>query len=70
VLDNEQTMREYGSQAILWQTAGEPARALELSAEGILKGAELGPERSRRDRSWSGWPRWQRRTTRQSWRAE
>ncbi|HZR92658.1 MAG TPA: saccharopine dehydrogenase C-terminal domain-containing protein [Gaiellaceae bacterium] len=45
VADNEQTMREYGSQAVVWQTALNPAAALELLARGDWKGAGVvGPE--------------------------
>jgi saccharopine dehydrogenase (NAD+, L-lysine forming) len=45
VVDNEHTMREYGSQAVVWQTAVNPAVALELLNEGVWKGAGvLGPE--------------------------
>jgi saccharopine dehydrogenase (NAD+, L-lysine forming) len=45
VADNEQTMREYGSQAVLWQTAINPVLALELLGDGTWKGAGvLGPE--------------------------
>ena len=45
VVDNEQTMREYGSQAVVWQTAVNPVVALELLAEGAWQGAGvLGPE--------------------------
>jgi len=45
VADNETTMREYGSQAVVWQTAINPAIALELLAEGYWKGmGVLGPE--------------------------
>jgi len=45
VADNEQTMREYGSQAVVWQTAINPVVALELLAGGIWEGAGvLGPE--------------------------
>jgi saccharopine dehydrogenase-like NADP-dependent oxidoreductase len=45
VADNEQTMREYGSQAVVWQTALNPVVALELLAEGVWEGAGvLGPE--------------------------
>ncbi len=39
VADNETTMREYGSQAVLWQTAVCPVVALELIARGSWKGA-------------------------------
>jgi saccharopine dehydrogenase-like NADP-dependent oxidoreductase len=45
VVDNEQTMREYGSQAVVWQTAVNPVVALELLNEGLWKGTGvLGPE--------------------------
>jgi saccharopine dehydrogenase (NAD+, L-lysine-forming) len=45
VVDNEHTMREYGSQAVVWQTAVNPVVALELLDEGTWKGAGvLGPE--------------------------
>ena len=45
VVDNEQTMREYGSQAVVWQTAINPAVALELLDRGAWKGTGvLGPE--------------------------
>ena len=45
VADNETTMREYGSQAVVWQTAINPVIALELLANGAWKGAGvLGPE--------------------------
>ena len=36
VVDNEWTMREYGSQAVVWQTAINPVVALELLATGTL----------------------------------
>jgi saccharopine dehydrogenase-like NADP-dependent oxidoreductase len=39
VADNETTMREYGSQAVLWQTAICPVVALELLARGNWKGS-------------------------------
>ena len=39
VADNETTMREYGSQAVLWQTAICPVVALELIARGNWKGS-------------------------------
>jgi saccharopine dehydrogenase-like NADP-dependent oxidoreductase len=43
--DNEWTMREYGSQAVVWQTAINPVVALELLARGDWKGTGvLGPE--------------------------
>jgi saccharopine dehydrogenase (NAD+, L-lysine forming) len=45
VVDNEETMREYSSQAVLWQTAINPAVALELLDRGIWRGkGVLGPE--------------------------
>ena len=45
VADNEQTMRKYGAQAVVWQTAINPVIALELIAEGVWAGAGvLGPE--------------------------
>jgi saccharopine dehydrogenase (NAD+, L-lysine-forming) len=45
VVDNEWTMREYGSQAVVWQTAINPVCALELLARGDWKGSGvLGPE--------------------------
>jgi saccharopine dehydrogenase (NAD+, L-lysine forming) len=45
VADNETTMREYDSQAVVWQTAINPAIALELLAGGDWKGTGvLGPE--------------------------
>ena len=45
VVDNEWSMREYGAQAVVWQTAINPVVALELLATGAWKGAGvLGPE--------------------------
>lgn len=45
VADNEWTMREYGTQAVVWQTAMNPVIALELLASGVWSGAGvLGPE--------------------------
>jgi saccharopine dehydrogenase-like NADP-dependent oxidoreductase len=45
VVDNEQTMRDYSSQAVVWQTAINPVVALELLNEGAWAGAGvLGPE--------------------------
>jgi saccharopine dehydrogenase-like NADP-dependent oxidoreductase len=45
VADNEQTMREYGCQAVVWQTAINPVLALELLEDGSWKGTGvLGPE--------------------------
>jgi saccharopine dehydrogenase (NAD+, L-lysine-forming) len=45
LVDNEQTMREYGSQAVVWQTAVNPVVALELLDQGTWQGAGvLGPE--------------------------
>jgi saccharopine dehydrogenase-like NADP-dependent oxidoreductase len=45
VVDNEWSMREYGSQAVVWQTAINPIIALELLADGVWSGTGvLGPE--------------------------
>ena len=45
VVDNADTMRDYGSQAVVWQTAINPVVALELLADGTWSGAGvLGPE--------------------------
>ncbi|WP_182376782.1 saccharopine dehydrogenase C-terminal domain-containing protein [Nocardioides sp. WS12] len=45
VVDNEQTMAEYGHQCVVWQTAINPVIALELLATGVWQGAGvLGPE--------------------------
>ncbi len=45
VVDNEWSMREYGHQCVVWQTAVNPVVALELLARGTWKGAGvLGPE--------------------------
>jgi saccharopine dehydrogenase-like NADP-dependent oxidoreductase len=45
VVDNEWSMREYGAQAVVWQTAVNPVIALELIAAGTWTGAGvLGPE--------------------------
>jgi saccharopine dehydrogenase (NAD+, L-lysine forming) len=45
VVDNEWSMREYGSQAVVWQTAINPVIALELLASGTWSGqGVLGPE--------------------------
>jgi saccharopine dehydrogenase (NAD+, L-lysine-forming) len=45
VVDNETTMREYASQAVVWQTAINPVVALELLDEGLWQGVGvLGPE--------------------------
>ncbi len=45
VADNEETMREYQSQAVVWQTAINPVIALELLSTGDWKGTGvLGPE--------------------------
>jgi saccharopine dehydrogenase (NAD+, L-lysine-forming) len=44
-VDNEWSMREYGSQCVVWQTAINPVVALELLAAGTWSGAGvLGPE--------------------------
>jgi saccharopine dehydrogenase (NAD+, L-lysine-forming) len=45
VVDNEWSMREYGHQAVAWQTAINPVVALELLASGAWSGrGVLGPE--------------------------
>jgi saccharopine dehydrogenase-like NADP-dependent oxidoreductase len=45
VVDNAWSMAEYGSQAVVWQTAVNPVVALELLAAGTWSGAGvLGPE--------------------------
>jgi saccharopine dehydrogenase-like NADP-dependent oxidoreductase len=45
VVDNEWSMREYGTQAVVWQTAVNPVVALELLASGRWTGSGvLGPE--------------------------
>ncbi len=45
VVDNETTMRDYGSQVVVWQTAVNPAAALELLDRGDWRGSGvLGPE--------------------------
>jgi saccharopine dehydrogenase (NAD+, L-lysine forming) len=45
LVDNAWSMREYGSQAVVWQTAVNPVVALELLAAGTWQGAGvLGPE--------------------------
>jgi saccharopine dehydrogenase-like NADP-dependent oxidoreductase len=44
-VDNEWSMREYGAQAVVWQTAVNPVVALELIDSGVWSGAGvLGPE--------------------------
>jgi saccharopine dehydrogenase (NAD+, L-lysine-forming) len=45
VVDNQWSMKEYGHQAVVWQTAVNPVVALELLAGGTWQGAGvLGPE--------------------------
>ncbi len=45
VVDNQWSMREYGHQCVVWQTAVNPVIALELLATGVWEGAGvLGPE--------------------------
>ncbi|MEU0598075.1 saccharopine dehydrogenase C-terminal domain-containing protein [Streptomyces sp. NPDC006393] len=45
VVDNQWSMREYGSQAVVWQTAVNPVVALELLSTGDWSGkGVLGPE--------------------------
>jgi saccharopine dehydrogenase (NAD+, L-lysine-forming) len=45
VVDNEESMRRDGAQAVVWQTALNPVVALELLATGVWQGeGVLGPE--------------------------
>ncbi len=45
VADNEACMRQYGVQAVVWQTAVNPVMAMELLETGVWKGrGVLGPE--------------------------
>lgn len=45
VVDNADTMRDFGTQCVVWQTAINPVVALELLAAGTWSGAGvLGPE--------------------------
>jgi saccharopine dehydrogenase-like NADP-dependent oxidoreductase len=45
VVDNADSMREYGAQCVVWQTAINPVVALELLADGTWSGSGvLGPE--------------------------
>jgi saccharopine dehydrogenase-like NADP-dependent oxidoreductase len=45
VADNQECMRRYGVQAVVWQTAVNPVIAMELLHDGTWKGAGvLGPE--------------------------
>jgi saccharopine dehydrogenase-like NADP-dependent oxidoreductase len=45
VVDNAWSMREFGHQAVVWQTAVMPAVAIELMAHGIWSGVGIvGPE--------------------------
>lgn len=45
VSDNADSMRDYGAQCVVWQTALNPVIALELLATGVWAGAGiLGPE--------------------------
>ena len=45
LVHNDWSMREYGAQAVVWQTAVNPIVALELLAAGVWRGAGvLGPE--------------------------
>ena len=44
VVDNEETWRRDGAQAVVWQTALNPAIALELLANGVVGHGVLGPE--------------------------
>ena len=70
VVDNAWSMREYGSQAVVWQTALNPAVALELLAEGRgTVPACSAPRRSRRGRTSTSSPSSARRTACSSWRS-
>ena len=54
VVDNEWSMREYGAQCVVWQTAINPVVALELLAAGAWSGTGvLGPEALPPSRSWT-----------------
>ena len=57
VVDNEWSMREYGAQAVVWQTALNPVVALELlaTAHGRARACSA-RRRSRRGRSSTSWP--------------
>ena len=45
IVDNDWSMKEYGHQAVVWQTAINPVVALEMLATGAWQGAGvLGPE--------------------------
>jgi saccharopine dehydrogenase-like NADP-dependent oxidoreductase len=45
IVDNEWTMREFGHQAVVWQTAVHPVVAVELIAQGVWNDAGVrGPE--------------------------
>ena len=45
IVDNEWTMREFGHQAVVWQTAVHPVVAAELLAHGVWTGSGVnGPE--------------------------
>jgi len=45
VADNEESMRKYGVQSVVWQTAVNPVIAMELLASGVWKGVGvMGPE--------------------------
>lgn len=45
VVDNADSMRDFGAQCVVWQTAINPVVALELLAKGVWKGTGvLGPE--------------------------
>ena len=66
VVDNETTMREYGTQAVVWQTAVNPvgrAGAARPRGPGGAAGV-LGPEAFPPRRSWSAWRSWGSRTGR------
>jgi len=45
IVDNAWSMREFGHQAVVWQTAVMPAVAIELMATGVWSGiGVVGPE--------------------------
>ena len=47
VVDNEWSMKEYGHQCVVWQTAINPVVALELLATGVWSGpVSSAPRRS------------------------
>ena len=56
VVDSDWSWKEYGSQAVVWQTAINPVIGLELLARGTWSGAACWARRpSSRGRSWTCW---------------